>query len=251
MAWKDWNRYLHRQEEQIRRIDKSAEVVFDILDKDNGKGITSHGYEVNINECTCPDFATRELPCKHIYALAKALGKLVIESPIRTERSKVLIVQLDDNGFSKDWIFVVRECNFPSLDIRWDDANKCYTQGSNYQFTKGSVFYDAAVAYDNKPWKEVVTKIEFSLQVNSSSSNFQQYDIERKEDVLYLKQVSEYGITNFSVYRVNHNTNREEYYTELNCANNEFVSLLQKGCCKSTSGKEINIKDWYLDRNTL
>lgn len=51
MAWKDWNRYLHRQEEQIRRIDKSAEVVFDILDKDNGKGITSHGYEVNINEC--------------------------------------------------------------------------------------------------------------------------------------------------------------------------------------------------------
>ncbi len=39
-----------------------------------------NGYNVDLKECTCPDFSERRYPFKHIYRLAVELGTL--EKPL-------------------------------------------------------------------------------------------------------------------------------------------------------------------------
>ena len=36
-------------------------------------------YQTTLNSCTCPDFKSRQLPCKHIYKLAMQLGEMDID----------------------------------------------------------------------------------------------------------------------------------------------------------------------------
>lgn len=241
MKWNDLSLDIHRQEDQVQRIDSSFEVVFSSID--NNIAITDHGYTVTLDHCTCPDFIHRKLPCKHIYALAKVLNRFV--APQKIERTKNLIVELDDNGFSKNWMFVVRPVNFLSLDIRWNSVNQNYTQGEDYRFITGATYYDTPSAYDNKKWGDVINEIEFSLQVISSTSNYRHYDFEKKDDVLIAKPIIEHGVTSFNAYRVNHNLHREVFYKKFSCNNKEFVKLLKYGTCNSISGTVIDIQDWY------
>ena len=49
------------------------------IDKDSGSGVfpsssSGRSYRTTLDECTCPDFAMRNMPCKHIYRLAMELG---------------------------------------------------------------------------------------------------------------------------------------------------------------------------------
>lgn len=243
LGWDDWNINLHRQEEQTQRIDSSFEVKFTNIDTANGMGVTAAGYDVSLDRCTCPDFTYRKLPCKHIYALAKELNKFIV--PQKIERSNDLIVELGDNGLSKDWMFTVGKHNYLSLDIRWNETSKRYTQGKDFHFTTGAVYYDSPLVYENKSWQKVVKEIEFSLQVNSSTTNIRHYNLEQKDKILYAKPIFDYGITTFSVYRVNRNFNREEFFKKFICPNDEFVKLLKSGCCKSIGGEVISVEDWY------
>jgi hypothetical protein len=240
MAWDDYDISVHEHEEQIKRIDNSVDVLFDKIE--NGTGITNHGYTVTIDNCTCPDFITRKLPCKHIYALAKQLKRFIV--PQKMERKKDLIVELNENGFSQEWAFVIRKCNYPSLDIRWNDVMKCYTQGEDFHFDVGTVFYDTPVAYSNEAWGDVLPKINFSIQVLSSTTNFRHYKLETKDNILYAMPRMEYGVTSFNVYKVDRSINKEVFYKKFSCSNESFIALLRDGFCKSFSGEDINIKNW-------
>lgn len=237
MAWDDFDISVHGHEEQIKRIDNSFEVVFNSIE--NGKAVTNHGYEVTLDSCSCPDFLTRKLPCKHIYALAKQLNRFVVSQ--KMERKENLIVELDGNGNSKGWAFVVRKCNFPSLDIRFNNITQSYTQGEDFHFNVGAIYYDNPIAYSGEPWGSVVNRINFSIQILSSTTNFRHYRFEHRANTLYAIPIMEYGVTSFNIYRIDHDTGKEAFYKEVSCYNKDFVDLLKYGHCKILSGGQINI----------
>lgn len=74
-----WDNEVHKSVDQIKRIIsaqkiKSSEIEIDQLSESATiKGSGSNPYHVTLNSCTCFDFESRKLPCKHIYRLASEL----------------------------------------------------------------------------------------------------------------------------------------------------------------------------------
>lgn len=76
----NWPASIHSDFEQVKRIESSKKLKKDIVSIDMGKqvlvvrGSGSEPYQTTLSECTCPDFAMRQAPCKHMYCLAGQLG---------------------------------------------------------------------------------------------------------------------------------------------------------------------------------
>ena len=111
---------LHDTPEQLQRQDRLTELRVLQLDRVEGTGIvrsgsgdSGHSYETSLTKCQCVDFRQRHLPCKHIYRLAAELG---VYRSISLKRSTELMADFS-KGYADGWVFVVRPCNFPSLDI--------------------------------------------------------------------------------------------------------------------------------------
>lgn len=91
MGFEKWDKELHYEPEQIKRILSSRKISDDnILDIDTEnrtcviagkKGV----YNVSLEECDCFDFHNRNIPCKHMYWLAGVLGELDKLSGLETE----------------------------------------------------------------------------------------------------------------------------------------------------------------------
>lgn len=81
MDFGNWDSSIHENHDQIKRIAtmqkiKSQNVSVD-FNQETAEIMGSDGtYEVALDSCTCYDFETRQLPCKHIYRLAFELGFL-------------------------------------------------------------------------------------------------------------------------------------------------------------------------------
>lgn len=77
-----WPEEIHSDFEQVKRIESSKKLKKDVvsLDLDFGQviiqGSGSDPYKATLHECTCPDFAIRQAPCKHMYYLAGEMGIL-------------------------------------------------------------------------------------------------------------------------------------------------------------------------------
>lgn len=81
MNFGNWNEALHNDYEQIKRIVSSQRIKSENVTVDTGSQsaeiIGRDGtYTVTLNSCTCFDFESRQLPCKHMYCLARELGYL-------------------------------------------------------------------------------------------------------------------------------------------------------------------------------
>lgn len=81
MNFGKWNDLIHNEYEQIKRIAfmlriKSENVCVMPDDQTAQINGTEGIYNVTLDSCTCYDFVSRELPCKHVYRLAYELGKL-------------------------------------------------------------------------------------------------------------------------------------------------------------------------------
>ena len=81
MNFGNWEESIHTDYEQIKRIAFSQRITSDnvIVNTDKQKAtITGRDgtYNVTLASCTCYDFESRHLPCKHIYRLASELGML-------------------------------------------------------------------------------------------------------------------------------------------------------------------------------
>lgn len=81
MNFGNWDDTLHNDYEQIKRIIFSQRIKPENItidtDTKSAKIIGSDGiYDVTLDNCTCYDFESRQLPCKHIYCLAQELGYL-------------------------------------------------------------------------------------------------------------------------------------------------------------------------------
>lgn len=81
MNFGSWDETLHDDYEQLKRIISSQSIKSkDIIvntDTQSAEIIGRSGtYNVTLDNCTCFDFGSRKLPCKHIYCLAHELGYL-------------------------------------------------------------------------------------------------------------------------------------------------------------------------------
>lgn len=94
MNFGKWDESIHNDLEQLKRIAsanslKSSQVQ---VNKENQSAIIqgsgSTPYEVTLNICTCFDFESRQLPCKHMYRLALELGLLSELPALNKQASK-------------------------------------------------------------------------------------------------------------------------------------------------------------------
>lgn len=81
MNFGNWDESLHNDYNQIKRIIFSQRIKSENATVNNNlqsaEVIGSDGtYDVTLNNCTCFDFESRGLPCKHMYYFAHELGYL-------------------------------------------------------------------------------------------------------------------------------------------------------------------------------
>ncbi len=82
MSFDRWDLSIHNNPDQLkRRISASKIKPSDIkLDEIHSSAIIcgsgEEPYSVTLDSCTCYDFQSRDLPCKHMYRLALELGCL-------------------------------------------------------------------------------------------------------------------------------------------------------------------------------
>lgn len=82
MSFGKWNTSVHDNFEQLKRRISAAKIDEDDIEL-NPANQTAHiygsdpePYFVTLEECSCYDFQSRNLPCKHMYRLASELGCL-------------------------------------------------------------------------------------------------------------------------------------------------------------------------------
>ena len=82
MGFDKWDSYIHKNPEQLkRRISagkiKDSDIKLDTVHRSAViHGSSEEPYSVTLESCTCYDFLSRNLPCKHIYRLAQELDCL-------------------------------------------------------------------------------------------------------------------------------------------------------------------------------
>lgn len=73
-----WNKEVHASPKQVDRIKRAASVKIVSYDPITEtaiiKGSKNYEYETSFFSCTCGDFVSRRLPCKHMYKVAAAYG---------------------------------------------------------------------------------------------------------------------------------------------------------------------------------
>lgn len=261
---------LHNDEEQLIRQDRSSEVEIDWLlnlDADgkiiktpkgnvsknflcNGRLKTCriNDYLVSLHWCSCRDFQMRQLPCKHMYKLASKLGVFAKKE----SRTTNLIADFS-SGHAAGWAFVVRPCNFAALDIKrqamFADGEKrnqnsrkkvVLTQGDNFNFTRGLVFYDDAVAY-SEVWRDALQKINVSLQIDSATETRSVPVVKWNGKRYERREIPIYGSVNFSVYKPNAERSRFEQVASYLCRQDEFVNLLKTGNFFDENGESVTL----------
>lgn len=93
--WIDWDYSLHSDNPQIERQGRSMTYPFTFeIDKQAQAARFSSTsihpyYDTTLSSCTCDDFQTRGLPCKHIYRLAVELGYIEIIKRANFDKEKL------------------------------------------------------------------------------------------------------------------------------------------------------------------
>ena len=83
-SWEDWAYSIHNDGAQISRQGRAMTYPMDILKINEKKktarftGTDAPYYDTTLSSCSCFDFQTRNLPCKHIYRLAVELNMIEI-----------------------------------------------------------------------------------------------------------------------------------------------------------------------------
>lgn len=77
-AFSHWDISVHSSVDQLNRIRRSTSVKIISYDKDNQTAIVASSgsgtYTTTFEKCSCGDFISRRLPCKHMYRLAAVYG---------------------------------------------------------------------------------------------------------------------------------------------------------------------------------
>lgn len=240
---------LHNEPEQIEKQSRALQVNIKVENKKplidyekktmiTTKGKDNQNYEVSLEKCTCEDFRFREVPCKHMYKLAKELGIFVMGN----NRSRELIADFS-KGYADGWKFIVRPCNYSDLDIDYnnilseDENSELFlTQGKRYNFKSGEIFFDNICAY-KEIWANALKKLNFCLQIDSVTESISAKRIVFENDKFISGFTSVYGIIDFSVYKTNENRTGFEKIGNYSCKQDEFAELLRTGEFADSDGE--------------
>lgn len=229
------NLKLHNQPEQLEEIAFMDMCTVESINKKNSSGIVTDSigsYDTELGSCTCDFYNVNRKPCRHMYALAKKLNLLRTQ----TLRTRELVADFS-KGYADGWKFIVRPCNYLALDIIWGQEIenkkviwKGWKQGTNYNFTAGSTFYDSLAAYE-KSWEDALKEINNSIQVDSSVPMQEDIyvDIDEKNYLhKYIKNSG--GSVTYSVYA---NDGQKEFLSyQDTCTQTEFLNILKNGIPK-------------------
>lgn len=77
-AFSKWDVSVHSTTDQLNRIRRSASVKIISYESDTQTAVVAGSgkstYSTSFSACTCGDFISRRLPCKHMYRLAALYG---------------------------------------------------------------------------------------------------------------------------------------------------------------------------------
>lgn len=81
MNFGNWESSIHEDFQQLKRIAFSQRIKPENItlhpESNSAEIVGTDGiYDVTLSTCTCFDFESRQLPCKHMYRLASELGFL-------------------------------------------------------------------------------------------------------------------------------------------------------------------------------
>lgn len=102
--WAKWDGK-HELPNQQKRMRKAIQPLFDTVsfDKDYGnakyKDVETGGlYHTNLFNCTCVDYQTRHLPCRHMYALAGDLGLIDLYQALPKKKAEAEVSEETASG---------------------------------------------------------------------------------------------------------------------------------------------------------
>ncbi|WP_096889101.1 BRCT domain-containing protein [Escherichia coli] len=169
-------------------------------------------------------------------------------------RSNALIAVFVD-GYAAGWRFAVKECYKDSLDIKLTPVKteffnyEIWTQGDSFQFNRGDVFYSDRLAYDSycdflKLDDAVVLQVKYEcFSGYDSVSTFDgvmdgEFSFSRMEPrpvhklpVLIETQLYDPGKIIVDVFVPDAAKKQLKLKDTLELKQDEFVCLLQSGCC--------------------
>lgn len=97
-----WDNEIHKSVDQMKRIISAQKIKASDIKLDRSsetaiiQGSGSEPYRVTLNSCTCFDFESRKLPCKHIYRLSSELGCGPVLNSIDKKAAKSFVDSIPD-----------------------------------------------------------------------------------------------------------------------------------------------------------
>lgn len=103
MTFGSWSENIHKSETQQKRMANAASSALTPIDVDyKNKTATFSGhhgiYQTTLDSCSCRDFYTRKLPCKHIYRLAHEIQHINLGQPVMYSVDAVISPDVEDRA---------------------------------------------------------------------------------------------------------------------------------------------------------
>lgn len=179
----------------------------------------------------------------------------------RDERSPILVATFRD-GYAMGWRFAVTEAFKDALDIKLTPrkvgtrTENVWTQGNQFNFIQGSVFYDTRLAYDLS-WGEALKKLKLSVQIaeakpservitqtiettsnqiaisTRTKGESSKPKLETVDGLVISKERMDFGYIKFKLYRPNKEKKAVEEVDTIECDQEEFVAFLQTGVIRT------------------
>ena len=194
-------------------------------------------------------------------------------SAFRDERSPILVAMFRD-GYATGWRFAVTEAFKDALDIKLTPrkigtrTENVWTQGNQFNFIQGSVFYDTRLAYE-LTWVEALEHLKLSVQIadvrpsqrvvsQTIETTSKQIEIstrgkgesskpklEMVDGLVISKERMDFGYIKFTVYRPNKDKSAVEEVDTIECDQEEFVAFLQTGIIRTLDNKKRDLFKEY------
>lgn len=194
-------------------------------------------------------------------------------SAFRDERSPILVATFQ-NGYAMGWRFAVTEAFKDALDIKLTPrkvgtrTENVWTQGNQFNFTQGSVFYDTCLAYE-LTWGEALQHLKLSVQIaevrpserivsQTIETTSKQIEIttrgkgesskpkpEMVDGLVIKKERMDFGYIKFALSRPNKDKSAVEEVDTIECDQEEFVAFLQTGIIRTLNNEKRDLFKEY------
>ena len=194
-------------------------------------------------------------------------------SAFRDKRSPILVATFRD-GYAMGWRFAVTEAFKDALDIKLPPrkvgtrTENVWTQGNQFNFIQGSVFYDTHLAYE-LTWGEALEHLKLSVQIvevrpserivsETIETTSKQIEITTrgKEEsskpklkmvngLVIRKERMDFGYIKFTLSRPNKDKSAVEEVDTIECDHQEFVAFLQTGIIRTLDNKQRDLFKEY------